>query len=171
MLTCFSVWCVLYTCLPGDFISNETSELTFAAGPRSCAETDVDIRFPFFSCVVVLQAQTAGGDVELCLHLFCRRSFVRRLVTETNRRWISSAGGRWHWELETRWNICLWLAHRRRGRVRLISPPACLTHRVALYRVGGALWSGGSAEGGERHYAGWWTSFTTRCASLKCEHF
>lgn len=134
---------------------------------RSCAETDVDIRFPFFSRVIVLQAQTAGGDVELCLHSFCRRSFVRRLVTETNRRWISSAGGKWHWELENKVKYLSLIGPQEEGRVRLISPPACLTHRVALQCVGGALWSADR----ERHYAGWWTSFTTRCTSLKCEHF
>lgn len=94
---------------------------------RSCAETDVDIRFPFFSRVIVLQAQTAGGDVELCLHSFCLRSFVRRLVTETNRRWISSAGGKWHWELENKVKYLSLIGPQEEGGVRLISPPACLT--------------------------------------------
>ena len=70
MLTCFSVWCVLYTCLPGDFISNETSELTFAAGPRSCAERRMWILdFHFFLVLLSSRHKLQAGTLN-CVSIY-----------------------------------------------------------------------------------------------------
>lgn len=167
------------------FFSNKKSVLTFTPGPFR----RMWILDSHCCCIFVLQAQTEGGEVG-SLHLFCRHSFTQCLVTQ--KLWwmfwrmmihLSATGETWHLELKTRWNICFWYAHRRRTRCiwfhhllvwhsdLLFTVSAGPSGHTELYSKRGRKKFHQSRE---RHYAGWWTSFTTFLYFFtlwKCEHF
>ncbi len=94
---------------------------------------------------------------------------------------LSFTGRTWH-STQNKMKYLFLIGSQEAGRVCLVSPPVCLTHTdwvfIVLARPLGhtglfAEWKK-SYQHRERHYAGWWTSFTTQLYVFtlwKCEHF